>query len=659
MRSPRPLVAWLLVTIAGTAALLAPTASEALLFLLEAPLVAALGLLGWRTTRQAGVGVALGSTATQLTAITAVFSAAFVTPLVGPPTARGLATLVLLAGTFVSALRARDSDRAKWGGAAGLAAALLAVAALAVVTRASGRWQQARRASESSSELDYAARRAGGQIHRCAKEYAAKDRSRGYPGSLSALGPDGSGCLPADVARGRSRTHLFSYLPALPDHSGVVRDFTVCARPIQYGVSGKETWVIDAAGRIGSAPNGAEATTTCAASWDSGNDYLSGVKHCVFDYAARYPDQGYPDALARMGADGTGCLALPGGLVGDALRRTCDAQGERCRKLVYLPGLPDTDRRVRSFTLAFLGAGGAYTDESGVVRAARDAGSARRPDPVVSQFPQQPWPEGPSAANQARLERKCAQEHRWPYCRYFAESLLATADAGPVVYAGERMLKRQLAADWLAKACDADDAESCLRFPEVARQVRWRQDDGPFLSRGRDDACSSRGSVEDCRAWTIRLAGVERGPDPQQLLAAWEKACRLGQGRGCWAAADLRLTSEDPRSRSEARPLLDRGCTLDHAPACVALGRELLTGTAPARDARRAARLFDRVCGGGDPSGCGPLGALFLNGDGVAVNRRLARHLLRRGCALAEDARACEILRGLTTDAAGTGAIVR
>ena len=97
-------------------------------------------------------------------------------------------------------------------------------------------------AIEAGTPLDCAAtwfydNQAERGIKHCVLEWAAAHPEAGYPPSLRAVGPDGTGCLELLGARPLSADALaafesaFEYRAEEPDAHGVVRDFTLRPRP--------------------------------------------------------------------------------------------------------------------------------------------------------------------------------------------------------------------------------------------------------------------------------------------------------------------------------------------------------------------------------------------------------------------------------------------
>ena len=680
MDSARALGGFLVLALVGTAWLGVGAPNSVRLALaigVGLPPLASLALLASPSRRRSGIALARGTAVGSLLVLAAVLSLFVVAfPFLSRPSPALLLLLVAHAGGLGSALSAAKRIERSGEGRVGMeltvASALYVPVALfaSTVMLSSPRVAAPRSGSRppdpvATNEVatnEYAASRAVHDVHRCAGAYAAAHEDAGYPSALKLIGPEGTGCLSAELAGGETSGYHVRYLPSLADASGRVRDFTICARPVRFETTGRETYVLDAAARErGSAPARPPAHTdslTCAARWNTGVDYLNGIKHCVFEFAALHPESGYPDSLSAVGPRGSGCLNLPAGFAGDVLPPRCGETS--CNRFVYLPGLPDASGRVRTFTLAVLGPYGRYTDESGVVRGTREERTPRPTDPPYEELLKTPSREPPARANRARLQRLCEAEHDLASCRRVAESLIAGAAEWPHENSDVSDKARADAAQILDHACAAGDGLSCLALPEALFRARWREKDAAALRAIQDQVCEweAKGHLMTyCGLWRSRVADSARDPDPGRMIAAWERACRLGLGHGCWAAADQRLRSPGEPVERKVRPLLERGCSLgDHA-ACVALGHWLVrTGGSPAR----AAALFDAVCvGGADPAGCAALGLLYRDGLGVAKDEQRALFLLRRGCALAEDSDACrataELRRTVGLARPGTG----
>ena len=82
-------------------------------------------------------------------------------------------------------------------------------------------------------------------------EYAKTHRERGFASSLEELGlPSGPALIDADLAGGRRYSYNITLNPASPDGSGHTSQYTLTARPQQYGNRGKRSFFSDESGVI-------------------------------------------------------------------------------------------------------------------------------------------------------------------------------------------------------------------------------------------------------------------------------------------------------------------------------------------------------------------------------------------------------------------------
>lgn len=87
--------------------------------------------------------------------------------------------------------------------------------------------------------------------------YSNDHPERGYPPNLSVLGPEGDGYLDAVLAppggvttASRYGQYNFSYAPGKPDRHGLISSFTISARPVKYGKTGRRSFFVDETGFI-------------------------------------------------------------------------------------------------------------------------------------------------------------------------------------------------------------------------------------------------------------------------------------------------------------------------------------------------------------------------------------------------------------------------
>lgn len=146
------------------------------------------------------------------------------------------------------------------------------------------------------------------------------------------------------------------------------------------------------------------------------------------------------------------------------------------------------------------------------------------------------------------------------------------------------------------------------------------------------DACA-KGAVTGCfyQAWHT-LNGFGIATDPELGKRRYEEACGNGSGKACRELATLEK-SHEPGVAQRRIQLLERGCELHFASACVDLGVRYYNGDdGLPHDDGRAALLFADACDGGEPAGCADLGFLYQDGRGLPVDYKVAREALEDAC---------------------------
>jgi TPR repeat protein len=140
-------------------------------------------------------------------------------------------------------------------------------------------------------------------------------------------------------------------------------------------------------------------------------------------------------------------------------------------------------------------------------------------------------------------------------------------------------------------------------------------------------------NTEDGSAWDPKL-------DASRTAAPfYERACRLGDGEGCEALADLlrsgALGAADPARLAaldtRAIPLLDAMCSGGGIGACTVLAEMLDEGEGVTVDHERAATLRERACEADLTNACNGVAVRLLE-KGPRHDPAKAATLLRRSC---------------------------
>lgn len=88
------------------------------------------------------------------------------------------------------------------------------------------------------------------KINDCAASFAQAHSEQGYPRSLSAMGPAGTGCLNKEAVGGQKNGYKFHYAPGPPDATGRIATYSITAGPMRYGSSGSRSFFSDESGHI-------------------------------------------------------------------------------------------------------------------------------------------------------------------------------------------------------------------------------------------------------------------------------------------------------------------------------------------------------------------------------------------------------------------------
>ncbi len=124
--------------------------------------------------------------------------------------------------------------------------------------------------------------------------------------------------------------------------------------------------------------------------------------------------------------------------------------------------------------------------------------------------------------------------------------------------------------------------------------------------------------------------------------AALDTACQEGDGAACHRLATRALAATPPDGKT-AVAALEKGCSVDYADACVALGLVLAEGRVVAADTARASKLLSTHCDSGVASACRGLGTLILASKPSAKESKRGAGLLEDACN-ADDWPACAYL---------------
>ncbi|HEX6737861.1 MAG TPA: tetratricopeptide repeat protein [Vicinamibacteria bacterium] len=198
------------------------------------------------------------------------------------------------------------------------------------------------------------------------------------------------------------------------------------------------------------------------------------------------------------------------------------------------------------------------------------------------------------------------------------------------------------AAELYEKGCRGGRGVDCLELgrlharvapPDEARAAAFQRQGTSLLA----PACE-RGDGEACFELGIAYhegTGVEA--DLRRHLALMERACTLGELRGCAERAAVYLDTEAPDDDAQAPALFERACrggVLQQSP-CRQAGFLYVEGRAVPADKARGLPLLEAGCAQGDAESCWMASGMWREGDGVAADAGRAAALLQ-GAAPAE-----------------------
>jgi len=185
------------------------------------------------------------------------------------------------------------------------------------------------------------------------------------------------------------------------------------------------------------------------------------------------------------------------------------------------------------------------------------------------------------------------------------------------------------------EACASGRAEGCMGLGRLYALVAPADEAkaAPFLleaARMLSERCEG-GEAAACLQLAAAHqdgAGVQFDLDRQRSLV--ERACALGDPRGCAEAAASYTASETPDDDPKAPALYERAClagVIQRQP-CREAGFLYVDGAVVPADKARAARLLERGCALGDAPSCWMAAGMLREGDGVARDPARAAELV-------------------------------
>jgi len=411
-------------------------------------------------------------------------------------------------------------------------------------------------------------------VRDCVERYRLFHPERGFPANLGALGPDGEKCLSAEVASGQAVDYRFTYTPGVPNASGQVELYSICAVPATTQGSPRPTVVANqrftSRTRAGN-PRDQAGSASCAETY---GDMVAAIEHCAATFAADHSGAGYPPALGDLRS----CLSTRNA---SDFKTYSVAMGDY--RYTYIAGAPDDRGVIGRFEIyGVSGKGNAeqvFADQAGAIRITRASRLAVAQDPTVEE------------------DLKTAEQA-------VARNRLSTQDLG--------------------RSCDGGDQTACnglaARLLETVRKNLPRHDQADLDKAVRlySAACDARVTSACATLGEYYSDDVVVPFDLSQAAPRLDSACSLGHALSCHNLATLlrnifRQTAEEATAnRQRAMQLDERGCRLNDGASCVTLAMLLAEGSNKAARAR-VPTLLETSCRLGDADGCYRLAAIRNN----------------------------------------------
>jgi hypothetical protein len=225
-------------------------------------------------------------------------------------------------------------------------------------------------------------------LNDCLADYAQKDRDGGLPQDLRALRPPKSICASPDIASRQLQGYSFSFAAGSRDSRGRIQSYTIGARPLRFGETGKRSFYTDETGVIRQTeedrPARASDSPRASGIDPQANeqvvlDSINQIRACARSFAERSESRHLPQSLLQLGPVGLKCVS--------AQVASGQAQGY---VLAYWPRQSATGQGITGFLLVatpvrhgWTGIRSFLADDSGVIRATKINRRPRADDPVV------------------------------------------------------------------------------------------------------------------------------------------------------------------------------------------------------------------------------------------------------------------------------------
>lgn len=178
--------------------------------------------------------------------------------------------------------------------------------------------------------------------------------------------------------------------------------------------------------------------------------------------------------------------------------------------------------------------------------------------------------------------------------------------------------------DTSVEACDKPQAPACYARAIHLRTAGGAKRDATKAAAILRGACNVDYALACSTLGDMFLAheAVATRPNQNAELAAeaiYERACRLGDQRGCVKQGELLLAGVPVANVTTAAPraiaILQRACDRGEPSGCIALGQATWDGNGVPKDPARATVLFRQACTQRAPLGCEVLGLFSAAGE--------------------------------------------
>ena len=182
--------------------------------------------------------------------------------------------------------------------------------------------------------------------------------------------------------------------------------------------------------------------------------------------------------------------------------------------------------------------------------------------------------------------------------------------------------------DLIMFACEGGITEECMRRGLATYEVEPEQ-----AARLWRVACQGGDALGCTNLGVLHEEGIGMDADFGEAARLYRRGCDGGNAVGCTSLGVLHQEGIGMDADfGEAARLYRQGCDGGDARGCTNLGYLHANGIGMDADFGEAARLYRQGCDGGNALGCTNLGYLYANGIGMDADLGEAARLYRQGC---------------------------